>query len=485
MKRENLTDARSLILLAVMLVASFAIFQSIPVRDSLGGESGVTGVEDRVYIDGIPFFQKKPDFGGEACVAMVLQSLGHKATQDDVFDASGLDPILGRGCHTKDLIVAAKQIGFEPGDVWFPINRENDLARVWRDTLKDLRRGVPSVFCRVFENAEQMVLVIGHDSEKDQVIFHNPNVARGEDDRMDLSSFMNSCKLGGAVNHTRSKLVRIRLAPKRINVQPASGGHTDADFAQHVRELKTRLPHDDFKIVLQKPFVVVGDAALEHVQRSSTKTVKWAVDSIKQDYFPKDPFHIIDVWLFKDPASYKKHNRLLFDSEPSTPYGYYSPTHRVLVMDISTGGGTLVHEIVHPFMESNFEACPSWFNEGLASLYEQSSSRNGRIIGLTNWRLRGLQLAIEDDRVPSFKALCSTSTREFYSGAGTNYAQARYLCYYLQEKGLLIKYFHQFRRDADSDPTGYETLKSVLGRDDIESFQQEWQTYVSKLRFGS
>ena len=32
----------------------------------------------------------------------------------------------------------------------------------------------------------------------------------------------------------------------------------------------------------------------------------------------------------------------------------------------------LVHEMVHPFMDADFPACPAWFNEGLASLYEQS-----------------------------------------------------------------------------------------------------------------
>jgi hypothetical protein len=134
-------------------------------------------------------------------------------------------------------------------------------------------------------------------------------------------------------------------------------------------------------------------------------------------------------------------------------------------------------------MEGNFEACPSWFNEGLASLYEQSSSRDGHIVGLTNWRLRGLQLTIQDDRLPSFQKLCSTSTREFYDGASSNYAQARYLCFYLQERGLLIKYFHLFRKHVNEDPTGYETLKQVLDRDDMDRFQEHWQQYVLKLRF--
>ena len=206
---------------------------------------------------------------------------------------------------------------------------------------------------------------------------------------------------------------------------------------------------------------------------------------IEKDYFKNDPIHIIDVWLFKDSKSYQKHNLELFNSRPGTPYGYYSPTHRVLVMDISTGGGTLVHEIVHPFMESNFAACPAWFNEGLASLYEQSSTRNGHIVGLTNWRLRALQATIEDGRLPSFAELCSTTTREFYDGASTNYAQARYLCYYLQEQGLLAKYYHQFKARVDDDPSGYETLKRVTGRTDMVHFQDQWEKYVQKLRFGN
>ncbi len=154
-------------------------------------------------------------------------------------------------------------------------------------------------------------------------------------------------------------------------------------------------------------------------------------------------------------------------------------------MNIATGGGTLVHEIVHPFVAANFPQCPSWFNEGLGSLYEQSSSRDGKIVGLTNWRLKGLQSAIRRKQVPSFKTLCSTTRNEFYNhDKGTNYVQARYLCYYLQEHGLLRKFYRRFRANCKTDPTGYETLKAVLGRQDMDKFKREWEAYVMKLRFG-
>jgi hypothetical protein len=229
---------------------------------------------------------------------------------------------------------------------------------------------------------------------------------------------------------------------------------------------------------------VVGDESAEMVKRRAVGTVKWAVDRLKQDYFKQDPDDIIDVWLFKDKESYEKHAEQLFGSKPHTPYGYYSSTHKALVMNISTGGGTLVHELVHPFMASNFPACPSWFNEGLASLYEQSYDKEGHIAGSTNWRLRGLQTAIHSDRVPSFETLCGTTTREFYhEDPGTNYSQARYLCYYLQEHGLLVKFYHEFHKHAADDPGGYATLQRVLGEEDMDAFKTSWEAYVMKLRF--
>jgi hypothetical protein len=259
---------------------------------------------------------------------------------------------------------------------------------------------------------------------------------------------------------------------------------TDADYADHIRWLEKMVPGQGFNIVVQKPFVVIGDEDPAVVKRRALGTVKWAVDKLKALYFKKDPNKIIGIWLFKDRQSYQKHTREIFGDNPSTPFGYYSDRHNALIMNIATGGGTLVHEIVHPFMEANFRQCPAWFNEGLGSLYEQSTSRDGRIIGLTNWRLAGLQEAIRADAVPSFYWLTHTTTYAFYNeDPGTNYAQARYLCYYLQEKELLVKFYHQFRARFRQDPGGYETLKRVLGEKDMKAFKRKWEAFVLRLRF--
>jgi hypothetical protein len=51
---------------------------------------------------------------------MWLAKLGKKWTQDQVFNASGLDPVLGRGGYTRELNAALTRIGFTTGKVWYP-----------------------------------------------------------------------------------------------------------------------------------------------------------------------------------------------------------------------------------------------------------------------------------------------------------------------------------------------------------------------------
>jgi hypothetical protein len=260
------------------------------------------------------------------------------------------------------------------------------------------------------------------------------------------------------------------------------GSPATSAFAAHLAGLKVP---EGFTVVPHPPFVVIGDERPDVVRLRATNTVKWAVDRLKQDYFKRDPVEVIDIWLFKDESSYTNHAQQLFHDTPTTPFGYYSPEHRALIMNIATGGGTLEHEIVHPFMRANFPDCPAWFNEGLASLYEQSSEKQGHIHGKINWRFKGLESAIKAEKTISFEQLTGMSDAEFYGGRNgynEHYGQARYLCYYLQEKGLLTKFYHEFAANAKRDPAGLRSLKRVLGEEDMAAFKQTWEKFVLGLR---
>lgn len=220
------------------------------------------------------------------------------------------------------------------------------------------------------------------------------------------------------------------------------------------------------------------------VRQRADETIKYAVDNLKRDFFTRDPEDIIAIWLFKDRRSYETGSRKLFSETHVSPYGYYSARHHALLMNISSGRGTLVHEIVHPFMRTNFPLCPSWFNEGLASLFEQSIERDGHITGLTNWRLAGLKKLIREHQTLPFDQLFALSEPAFYGapeGYNRYYGQSRYLCYYLQQRGLLIKYYQEFSAHVADDPTGLRSLKLVLGEKDLGKFQAEWEQYVLGL----
>ncbi len=260
-----------------------------------------------------------------------------------------------------------------------------------------------------------------------------------------------------------------------------AGGLSEA-LENRGRQLRETLAERGFQVVIEPPFVVVGDESAERVQSRARGTIRWATERLQAEYFPRLPAHPIEIWLLKDADSYRRTSETRWGITPTTPFGYFAARHQAVVVDISTGAGTLVHELVHPLMAVNFPSCPAWFDEGLASLYEQCCDRDGKIWGLPNWRLRRLQRAIDHDALPTLAELCQTSKREFYADkSGMNYAQARYLCLYLQERGLLSDFFVALRGDHASDPTGYRTLAKLLGSSGSVDFQQDWEEFVRGL----
>jgi hypothetical protein len=246
---------------------------------------------------------------------------------------------------------------------------------------------------------------------------------------------------------------------------------------ERARELEHKLAGRGFTILVEPPFVVVGNAP--NTKRIATGFLRDKRRMLEQDFFDKRPEKLLEVWLFKDERAFRKGANEFFHDPPDTPFGYYSPDEHALVMN-ADGLGTLSHELVHPYMEVNFPNVPAWFNEGLASLFEYPSERRGHIIGLVNWRLPNLKKEIHDETLPPLATLLATSTDAFYNAHWDAYAQARYLVYYLQEHDQLHDFYTKFRADT-SDPTGKAALESVLG-EDLATFEPKWRKWVMALR---
>jgi len=278
--------------------------------------------------------------------------------------------------------------------------------------------------------------------------------------------------------------MRIPLAMFALAGCATAHGDAKSPYADHIATLKKQLAAHgmgEMAVGIEAPFVVVGD---KHSLARNAQTVRWAADHFERDFFEQRPNRIIDIYLFDDADSYERGVKTITGDAPTTPYGFYSPDRGAMFMNIGTGGGTLVHELVHPYVEADFFDAPAWINEGLGSLFEQSAERDGHIIGLTNWRLAGLKGAIARKEVPSFDRLTHLSDQAFYADdRGIHYAQARYLMYYLQEKGLLRDFYRNARAARKKDPSGYETLVKTLGEKNMADFQARWQAFVKKLSF--
>ena len=54
-------------------------------------------------------------------------------------------------------------------------------------------------------------------------------------------------------------MIRARLEAEDLTAWRPSAGFTNADRARHIMKVKKKLPGKNFTVVLERPFVVIGD----------------------------------------------------------------------------------------------------------------------------------------------------------------------------------------------------------------------------------
>jgi hypothetical protein len=238
--------------------------------------------------------------------------------------------------------------------------------------------------------------------------------------------------------------------------------------AKQAEALKAELKKDldgTFAISSLGPWIIATDMEPPEARRITQNTMAVCAAGIQRQLFTKKArSEPAKVYLFKDGDSYNSWNRKIFGEKPASYFGYFSRAHNSLVMNIGTGGGTLVHEMVHAMAEADFPSIPAWLNEGLGSLYEACSTQpDGKVIGVVNWRLKGLQEDLKNNSATQLDALIGMSDTDFYSDErkGSNYAAARYFMQWMQDQGKLEAFYMRIRDKKDAGPK--ESLLKVFG----------------------
>lgn len=236
-----------------------------------------------------------------------------------------------------------------------------------------------------------------------------------------------------------------------------------------------------FNLIVKAPYVIAGDLPQNKLQDWCDDTVYAASEALWHMFFTQRPQKPIRILLLSGDASYRKTARQLYGDTKVSHFGYYRSQDRTMIMNIGTGGGTLVHELTHALMGRDFPDAPVWFSEAMGSLFEKCTIREKRIKGLVNWRFPKLVKAHRKDSVIPLEKLFQKS-RSDYNGrnSGLIYAEVRYLALYLQRKELLQSFYAEFRANHDADPTGKQTLQKATGQS-LEKLQKTWLKWVKRL----
>jgi len=271
----------------------------------------------------------------------------------------------------------------------------------------------------------------------------------------------------------------------RLFQQAASAITNDLSLASECAETVRRLNEaigPDCPVIVRAPFVISGDLTEAELLDWHRRTIAPAALAMAASYFDVPPNRPITVLLFSGREPYDHYAQQLFGDRGISVYGYYKPARRTLVMNIGTGGGTLVHELTHALVDFDFPEIPDWFNEGLASLHEQCRFRpdGSGIDGLLNWRLPDLQKAVNAGRLRSLESLVRDD--DFRGDqVGINYAQARYFCLYMQHQGVLEQFYRRFRDHHEADPLGAETIADVFSRRSWQHLDHDFRRWVMEL----
>lgn len=264
------------------------------------------------------------------------------------------------------------------------------------------------------------------------------------------------------------------------SLEPSPYEQDERVLVQAERELRTRL-EPTFQVDIAGPFLIASEAPKFKTDQIVNYTILWLHEQMMRDFSRVKPTPMSKtIYLFLTTASYYDHTRRWFGKAPVGAAGF--ATENALMVDLATGTGTLVHELIHAYLHTDLPVIPPWIDEGLASLYEQSVEVNGEIRGLVNWRLPMLKKAIKEKQIIPLNELTALDKAGF---SGNNielhYAEARYLCYYLQELGVLRKFYRAYRDNYQTDPHGIRALLQVLGKSNLQQVQVGWLDFIENM----
>lgn len=254
------------------------------------------------------------------------------------------------------------------------------------------------------------------------------------------------------------------------------------DYNEVIENHFAKLP-EGFSVVKFKYFVVFSNLDEKLTYQLITNDIDNTINAMTKSYVTTLPVNVTPMILFKDYEVYKDFVLANYDipEHDISPYGFYKISKNVICIRYVSWKGSIMHEITHRFLRSDFPEIPSWFDEGFAALHEKSTFRDGHLSGDFSWRIISIRRYLDEDKYTGLRTLMETSDEELYGLKSTfYYAQARYLLMYLQSKGKLNEYYTSFKTTHKKDETGISQLEKVLKKS-LKEIDEDYLEYVKSF----
>ncbi|MCE5326580.1 MAG: PDZ domain-containing protein [Planctomycetaceae bacterium] len=192
--------------------------------------------------------------------------------------------------------------------------------------------------------------------------------------------------------------------------------------------------------------------------------------------------------LFKEPLPWYvtvilpsvEHYRKL--APKANAVGFYHPASRTLIS--IDRGRTLLHEYTHALHHADQAAAnqlhPIWITEGLATLFEAAEITPEGLKPVADPRLGVVQRAIHTGSCPPLKWLLGCDDKLFMKDPSLTYSQARYVMFYLYQRGQLDAWYATYKEGFAQDPTGQVAMERVLGQA-IEGLDRTWKSWAARV----
>lgn len=216
-------------------------------------------------------------------------------------------------------------------------------------------------------------------------------------------------------------------------------------------------------------FLVLSLSTQRSAEEHYKKGVQPFATYFKTKFAFTKPQQYLTVLLTENPFDLIEATNILYPTAGLKPYapflGYYNEKDNLIAANGGRQGyGTLLHELIHAYLHTDYPDCPIWLNEGLASLYERTEWTNHELRGIPNWRFDRLNAS---DFVPLEQLLTDINAHQY------NLAHIRMLLLYFDNR-LDIGAFYHFAKAKG----GFFTYSEMTETFDIT--EEKWQAFIKQ-----